>query len=99
MCLKNKILTSVYFKNLKRIFRLMKLMNSISDYEVYDPMTGAVTVVVGPAPQFPGPQPVLATLPCAPVPLQSVEWFQPQMPPPPPFTSRKKSSNSIDSQV
>ncbi|XP_066905429.1 uncharacterized protein [Halyomorpha halys] len=68
------------------------------NYEVYDPMTGAVTVVVGPAPQFPGPQPVLATLPCAPVPLQSVEWFQPQMPPPPHFTSRKKSSNSIDSQ-
>jgi len=46
-------------------------------FEAYDPYTGTVTVVVGPPAQYPGATPVLAALPCQPVPLQPVEWFNP----------------------
>ncbi|XP_066997254.2 serine-rich adhesin for platelets [Anabrus simplex] len=43
-------------------------------YELYDPYTGNVTVVVGPAPHGP---PLLAAVSCQPVPLQPLEWFNP----------------------
>nr|CAD7463882.1 unnamed protein product [Timema tahoe] len=49
-------------------------------YELYDPYSGNVTVVVGPAPPYPGgggPPPVLAAVPCNPLPLQPLEWFNP----------------------
>jgi hypothetical protein len=39
-----------------------------------------VTVVVGPAPHFGGPggaPPILAAVPCQPLPLQPFEWFNP----------------------
>ncbi|GLG93538.1 Uncharacterized protein GBIM_00922, partial [Gryllus bimaculatus] len=48
-------------------------------YEWYDPY-GNVTVVVGPAPPFAGPgggASVLAAVPCQPLPLQPIEWFNP----------------------
>jgi len=51
-----------------------------SGYELYDPYSGNVTVVVGPAPHFGGPggaPPVLAAVPCQPLPLQPFEWFNP----------------------
>lgn len=41
---------------------------------MYDPYTGAVTVVVGPGPGMVG-------LP--PMPLPPIEWFNPRLPPPP----------------
>uniref|UniRef100_A0A0K8SJQ2 Uncharacterized protein n=2 Tax=Lygus hesperus TaxID=30085 RepID=A0A0K8SJQ2_LYGHE len=70
-------------------------------YEMYDPYTGAVTVIVGPGPQYGnGPQ-VLTAVPCAPLPLQPLEWFNPAAPQapflPPAYLHRKKRS-SIDSQ-
>ncbi|KAF6201529.1 hypothetical protein GE061_003920 [Apolygus lucorum] len=70
-------------------------------YEMYDPYTGTVTVIVGPGPQYGnGPQ-VLTAVPCAPLPLQPLEWFNPaaSQPPflPPAYHHRKKRS-SIDSQ-
>ncbi|KAE8750923.1 hypothetical protein FOCC_FOCC002351 [Frankliniella occidentalis] len=43
-------------------------------YEMYDPYTGAVTVVVGPGPGMMG-------LP--PMGLPPIEWFNPRLPPPP----------------
>jgi hypothetical protein len=51
-----------------------------SGYELYDPYSGNVTVVVGPAPHYGGPgggPPVLAAVPCQPLPLQPLEWFNP----------------------
>jgi hypothetical protein len=51
-----------------------------SGYELYDPYSGNVTVVVGPAPHYGGPGgglPVLAAVPCQPLPLQPLEWFNP----------------------
>lgn len=51
-----------------------------SGYELYDPYSGNVTVVVGPAPHFGGPggaPPILAAVPCQPLPLQPFEWFNP----------------------
>ncbi|PSN46728.1 hypothetical protein C0J52_00887 [Blattella germanica] len=51
-----------------------------SGYELYDPYSGNVTIVVGPAPHFGGPgggPPVLAAVPCQPLPLQPLEWFNP----------------------
>ncbi|XP_021922932.1 uncharacterized protein LOC110831348 isoform X2 [Zootermopsis nevadensis] len=51
-----------------------------SGYELFDPYSGNVTVVVGPAPHFGGPgggPPVLAAVPCQPLPLQPLEWFNP----------------------
>jgi hypothetical protein len=51
-----------------------------SGYELYDPFSGNVTVVVGPAPHYGGPggcPPVLAAVPCQPLPLQPLEWFNP----------------------
>lgn len=49
-------------------------------YELYDPYTGNVTVVVGPAPHYAGAgggPPVLAAVSCQPLPLQPLEWFNP----------------------
>ncbi|XP_063229557.1 uncharacterized protein LOC134534853 isoform X2 [Bacillus rossius redtenbacheri] len=75
-------------------------------YELYDPYSGGVTVVVGPAPPFPGPgggAPVLAAVPCRPLPLQPLEWFNPAFvpfvpapAPPPPHDPGKRFS--VDSQ-
>ncbi|XP_075229958.1 uncharacterized protein LOC142329347 [Lycorma delicatula] len=65
-------------------------------YELYDPYSGNVTVVVGPAPQYP-PQPVLAAMPCQPVPLTPLEWFNPPTPWVCPYNNRRKRY-STDSQ-
>ncbi|XP_050421698.1 uncharacterized protein LOC126834085 [Adelges cooleyi] len=48
-------------------------------YEVYDPYTGNVTVVMGPAPGHypPAGHPMMATMPYQPMPIQPVEWFNP----------------------
>jgi len=63
-------------------------------YETYDPYTGTVTVVVGPA-QYPHPgAPVLAALPCQPVPLQPLEYC----PPPWYYSCNRKKRYSTDSQ-
>uniref|UniRef100_T1HG26 Uncharacterized protein n=1 Tax=Rhodnius prolixus TaxID=13249 RepID=T1HG26_RHOPR len=74
-----------------------------NSYEVYDPYTGNVTVIVGPG--YPtGPHTgVLTAVPCQPVPLQPLEWFNPSIPQPHPaysvpMYSTKKKRNSIDSQ-
>ena len=61
------------------IFRYFFLFTG-SGYELYDPYSGNVTVVVGPAPHYGGPgggPPVLAAVPCQPLPLQPLEWFNP----------------------
>lgn len=44
-------------------------------YEMYDPYTGAVTVVVGP-----GPGGMMGLPPMG---LPPLEWFNPRLPPPP----------------
>lgn len=46
-------------------------------YEVYDPYTGSLTVVVGPGAPYPPQAPLLAAMPCQPVPLAPLEWFNP----------------------
>lgn len=49
-----------------------------SSYEIYDPYTNTVTVVVGPPPYANGVSPpVLAAVSCQPVPLQPVDWYPP----------------------
>uniref|UniRef100_A0A1B6DFV7 Uncharacterized protein n=1 Tax=Clastoptera arizonana TaxID=38151 RepID=A0A1B6DFV7_9HEMI len=66
-------------------------------YETYDPYTGTITVVVGPPPQYPpGNHPVLAAIPCQPVPLQPIEWFNP--PTPWCYSYSKRKRYSTDSQ-
>lgn len=65
-------------------------------YEIYDPYSGNVTVVVGPAPQYP-PHPVLAAMPCQPVPLTPLEWFNPPAPWVNQYNNRRKRY-STDSQ-
>ncbi|KAG8323145.1 hypothetical protein J6590_009792 [Homalodisca vitripennis] len=65
-------------------------------FETFDPYTGMVTVVVGPPPQYPGGAPVLAALPCQPVPLQPVEWFNP--PAPWCYSYNRRKRYSTDSQ-
>lgn len=53
------------------------LVNGTS-YEIYDPYTNTVTVMVGPPPYASGvTPPVLAALSCQPVPLQPVDWYPP----------------------
>lgn len=66
-------------------------------YELYDPYSGNVTVVVGPAPQYP-PQPVLAAMPCQPVPLTPLEWFNPPAPWVCPQYNSRRKRYSTDSQ-
>ncbi|KAK9499988.1 hypothetical protein O3M35_002912 [Rhynocoris fuscipes] len=71
--------------------------------EVYDPYTGNVTVIVGPGYHTAPHTGVLTAVPCQPVPLQSLEWFNPTIPHPHPaysvpMYSSKKKRNSIDSQ-
>lgn len=51
-------------------------------YEVYDPYTGNVTMLMGPAP---GPyppvgHPMLAAVPYPAVPVQALDWFNPANP-------------------
>lgn len=66
--------------------------------EVYDPYTGTVmTMVVGPPAHCPG-APVLAALPCQPLPLQPLEWAPPA-PGPWCYTYNRKKRYSTDSQV
>ncbi|KAK6639973.1 hypothetical protein RUM43_008250 [Polyplax serrata] len=49
-----------------------------NSYEIYDPYSNTVTVVVGPPPYTNGvTQPVLAAVSCQPVPLQPVDWYPP----------------------
>ena len=63
-----------------QILRVNRHYFAGSGYELYDPYSGNVTVVVGPAPHFGGPggaPPVLAAVPCQPLPLQPFEWFNP----------------------
>lgn len=54
-------------------------------FEVYDPYTGSVAIVVGsPTDQYHSGstpcQPLLTSVPCGPVPLQTVQWFNPLPP-------------------
>lgn len=44
---------------------------------MYDPYTGNIAVIVGPHYGPNGGPPVLAAVPCQPVPLQPLEWFNP----------------------
>ncbi|BES98785.1 Hypothetical protein NTJ_11600 [Nesidiocoris tenuis] len=55
-------------------------------YEMFDPYTGAVaTVIVAPGPMPPYGPPahnghqILAAVPCGPIPLQPLEWFNPAL--------------------
>ncbi|XP_054276869.1 uncharacterized protein LOC128995868 isoform X2 [Macrosteles quadrilineatus] len=67
-------------------------------FETYDPYTGTVTVVVGPPAPYPGAPPVLAALPCQPVPLQPVEWFNPAAAAPWCYSYNRRKRYSTDSQ-
>lgn len=66
---------------------------------------GNVTLIVGPgAGQYPSNsscQPILTSVPCRPVPLQPVQWFNP-LPSPDwccPYSSQSDKRCSTDSQV
>ncbi|XP_050537646.1 uncharacterized protein LOC126903515 [Daktulosphaira vitifoliae] len=50
-----------------------------SGYEVYDPYTGNITVLMGPppGPYPPAGHPMMAAMPYQTMPLQPVEWFNP----------------------
>jgi hypothetical protein len=64
----------------KEITHINELLCAGSGYELYNPYPGNVTVLVGPAPHYGGPgggPPVLAAVPCQPLPLQPLEWFNP----------------------
>lgn len=74
------------------------MLSSGNACEVYDPYTGTVmTMVVGPPQHCPG-APVLAALPCQPLPLQPLEWAPPA-PGPWCYTYNRKKRYSTDSQV
>lgn len=74
------------------------MLSSGNACEVYDPYTGTVmTMVVGPPAHCPG-APVLAALPCQPLPLQPLEWAPPA-PGPWCYTYNRKKRYSTDSQV
>lgn len=70
-----------------------------NSFETYDPYTGTVTVVVGPAPQYPPPgtHPVLTAVQCQPVPLQPLEWFGPSAAPWS-YSCARRKRYSTDSQ-
>lgn len=46
-------------------------------YEVYDPYTGNVSVLMGPPPYQPGPGHPMLTAMYQPIPLQPVDWYGP----------------------
>lgn len=85
-----------YLRSKLEVFYL--LLSSGNACEVYDPYTGTVmTMVVGPPAHCPG-APVLAALPCQPLPLQPLEWAPPA-PGPWCYTYNRKKRYSTDSQV
>ncbi|XP_022193589.2 uncharacterized protein LOC111051386 [Nilaparvata lugens] len=72
-------------------------------YEFYDPYTGNVTVVVGPSAPYPPQAPLLSAMPCQPVPLAPLEWYNPppgsyMCPSAYPNTPSRNKRNSTDSQ-
>jgi len=82
---------------------------------MYDPYTGAYTSFMVPAGFPPQGGGVLTAVPCQPLPLQPLEWFnprnggpdvnggwcfvQPPCQPPPPDLNQRKKRYSTDSQV
>ncbi|XP_059490798.1 nascent polypeptide-associated complex subunit alpha, muscle-specific form-like isoform X2 [Neocloeon triangulifer] len=81
-------------------------------YEVYDPYTGAYTSFMVPAGFPPQAGGMLTAVPCQPLPMQPLEWFNPrgtpdgwcfvppqcQQPPPPMVLNSRKKRYSTDSQ-